>query len=116
MVIACYKDGQAIPHMYDRLTTALGAASVELEMIFVNDGSPDDSRAYCPSSPPRTRASSPITHSRNFGSQAAFTSGMQICTGDMVVLMDGDLQDPPELIPQFLAAGARATTSSTAYG
>src|SRR6185436_5253487 len=42
-----------------------------------------------------------ITHSRNFGSQSAFLSGMEIFTGDAVVLLDGDLQDPPELIPEF---------------
>ena len=102
-VIACYKDGLAIPHMYERLTRALAAESVDLELIFVNDGSPDDSEtvlAGLAAADPRVVA---ITHTRNFGSQAAFTSGMQICTGDMVVLMDGDLQDPPELIPQFLA-------------
>lgn len=102
-VVACYKDGQAIPYMYERLTKALAAENVDLEMIFVNDGSPDDSKevlARLAAADPRVVA---ITHSRNFGSQAAFTSGMQICTGDMVVLMDGDLQDPPELIPQFLA-------------
>jgi glycosyltransferase involved in cell wall biosynthesis len=44
-----------------------------------------------------------INHTRNFGSQAAFTSGMRVATGDAVVLLDGDLQDPPELIPQFVA-------------
>ena len=102
-VIACYKDGQAIPHMYERLTRALAAESVDLEIIFVNDGSPDDSKevlARLAAADPRVVA---ITHTRNFGSQAAFTSGMQLCTGDAVVLMDGDLQDPPELIPQFLA-------------
>src|SRR5204863_5849831 len=42
-------------------------------------------------------------HTRPFGSQSAFTSGMRVATGDAVVLMDGDLQDPPELIPQFVA-------------
>jgi dolichol-phosphate mannosyltransferase len=42
-----------------------------------------------------------INHSRNFGSQSAFTSGMRIASGDAVILLDGDLQDPPELIPQF---------------
>ena len=43
-----------------------------------------------------------INHARNFGSQSAFTSGMRIATGDAVVLLDGDLQDPPELIPEFV--------------
>jgi glycosyltransferase involved in cell wall biosynthesis len=102
-VIACYKDGQAIPHMYERLTRALAAEPVDLEMIFVNDGSPDDSKEVLARLAAADSRVVAISHSRNFGSQAAFTSGMQICTGDMVVLMDGDLQDPPELIPQFLA-------------
>ena len=44
-----------------------------------------------------------INHARAFGSQSAFTSGMRIATGDAVVLLDGDLQDPPELIPEFVA-------------
>ena len=48
-----------------------------------------------------------ITHTRNFGSQSAFTSGMAIATGDAVVLLDGDLQDPPELIEEFHDALAR---------
>lgn len=102
-IVACYKDGQAIPYMYERLTKALANENVELEIIFVNDGSPDDSKevlAGLAAADPRVVA---VTHTRNFGSQAAFTSGMQLYTGDMVVLMDGDLQDPPELIPQFLA-------------
>lgn len=102
VVVACYKDGRAIPHMYERLIRALTPENVELEMIFVNDGSPDDSEqvlAGLAAADPRVVA---VTHTRNFGSQAAFTSGMQLCTGDMVVLMDGDLQDPPELIPRFL--------------
>jgi len=124
VVIACYKDGLAIPHMYERLTRTLGAEPVDLEMIFVNDGSPDDSEAVLrelAAADPRVVA---VTHSRNFGSQAAFTSGMQLCTGDMVVLMDGDLQDPPELIPQFLAKwregydvvyGVRVKREATAF-
>ncbi len=103
IVVACYKDGQAIPHMYERLVRALEPESVDLEMIFVNDGSPDDSHEVLARIAAADSRVVAITHTRNFGSQAAFTSGMQICTGDMVVLMDGDLQDPPELIPEFLA-------------
>jgi glycosyltransferase involved in cell wall biosynthesis len=103
VVIACYKDGLAIPHMYERLTRTLGAEAVDLEMIFVNDGSPDDSQTVLHGLAAADHRVVAVTHTRNFGSQAAFTSGMQLCTGDMVVLMDGDLQDPPELIPQFLA-------------
>jgi dolichol-phosphate mannosyltransferase len=103
IVIACYRDGQAIPIMYERLKTALEAVPIAFEIIFVNDASPDDSEAVLgelAAKDPRVVA---ITHSRNFGSQAAFTSGMRIATGDAVVLMDGDLQDPPEIIPQLIA-------------
>ncbi len=103
VVIACYKDGRAIPHMYERLVRALEPEGVDLELVFVNDGSPDDSAPVLADLASKDARVVAVTHTRNFGSQAAFTSGMQLCTGDMVVLMDGDLQDPPELIPQFLS-------------
>lgn len=103
IVIACYRDGQAIPIMYERLKTALEAVPIAFEIIFVNDGSPDDSEAVLAELAARDQRVVAVTHSRNFGSQAAFTSGMRIATGDGVVLMDGDLQDPPEIIPQLIA-------------
>jgi glycosyltransferase involved in cell wall biosynthesis len=99
VVIACYKDGPAIPHMYERLTKVLATLAVKREIVFVNDGSPDDSEEILRTLARRDPEVVVINHTRNFGSQAAFTSGMKLATGDMVVLMDGDLQDPPELIP-----------------
>jgi len=101
-VIACYKDAQAIPIMHERLTAAFAAADVGGEIIFVNDGSPDDSRQVLAEIAARDPNVVVITHSRPFGAQSAFTSGMRIATGDAVVLLDGDLQDPPELIPQMI--------------
>jgi dolichol-phosphate mannosyltransferase len=102
VIIACYRDAPAIPHMYERLRRALAAVSVTPEIIFVNDGSPDNSEQVLRDLAAADPQVVVINHTRNFGSQAAFTSGMQLCTGDMAVLMDGDLQDPPELIPQLL--------------
>jgi dolichol-phosphate mannosyltransferase len=87
--------------MYEQLRTALGSLPVVPEIIFVNDGSPDDSEDVLRELARKDPQVVVINHSRNFGSQAAFTSGMSICTGDMVVLMDGDLQDPPRMIPQL---------------
>jgi len=101
VIIACYKDGQAIPYMYERLQKALAALPLVPELIFVNDGSPDNSEEILCDLAAKDPHVVAINHTRNFGSQAAFTSGLQLCTGDMAVLMDGDLQDPPELIPQF---------------
>jgi len=100
-VIACYKDEQAIPIMYQRLTATFKKINVDYEIIFVNDCSPDNTNEvleYIVNSDDHVVA---IEHSRNFGSQSAFLSGMEISTGDGVILLDGDLQDPPELIEQF---------------
>lgn len=100
-IIACYRDEKAIPIMYDRLTTTFKNIDVEYEIIFVNDGSPDNSEEIINS---LARADShviAVTHARNFSSQMAFTSGMDIASGDAVILLDGDLQDPPEIIVKF---------------
>lgn len=100
-VIACYHDGQAVPIMYERLVAVFTRIGVDYEIIFVNDASPDDAAAVLAGLAARHPKVTVVNHSRNFGSQSAFTSGMRIATGDAVVLLDGDLQDPPELIEGF---------------
>ena len=100
-VIACYKDAQAIPIMYERLIKTFYKISVDYEIIFVNDASPDNTSEVLQVLAQRDKHIIGIEHSRNFGSQSAFMSGMEISTGDAVVLLDGDLQDPPELIEEF---------------
>jgi dolichol-phosphate mannosyltransferase len=102
-VIACYRDAPAVPIMYERLVKTFAEIGADYEIIFVNDGSPDDSRAVLCELAAHDRNLVVINHARAFGSQGAFTSGMRIATGDAVILMDGDLQDPPELIPEFVA-------------
>ena len=100
-IIACYKDGQAIPIMHKRLTNAFREIGVNYEIIFVNDGSPDDSEEVIRKIVKKDPKVIGINHSRNFNSQMAFTSGMDISTGDSIVFLDGDLQDPPEIIKKF---------------
>jgi len=100
-VIACYRDAPAVPEMHARLTTVFGKLGVEHEIIFVNDRSPDDAAKVLADLAARDPRVTVINHSRNFGSQSAFTSGLRIATGDAVILLDGDLQDPPELIEPF---------------
>ncbi len=102
-IIACYKDNQAIPVMYERLVKMFNETKLRYEIIFVNDCSPDDSEQVIAAIAAKDHNVIGISHSRNFGSQSAFLSGMEISTGDAVVLMDGDLQDPPEIIPLFYA-------------
>ena len=98
-VICCYLDAQAIPLMYRRLSDVFSALGVDHEIIFVNDGSPDDTTSVLKALTAQDDHVLAIEHSRNFGSQSAFLSGMELATGDAVVLLDGDLQDPPEVIP-----------------
>ncbi|HMK96285.1 MAG TPA: glycosyltransferase family 2 protein, partial [Acidimicrobiales bacterium] len=100
-VIACYRDAEAVPVMYRRLTGTFNRIGVDYEIIFVNDASPDNAQEVLEDLAKRDSRVVVVTHSRAFGSQSAFTSGMRIATGDAVVLLDGDLQDPPEIIAQF---------------
>jgi glycosyltransferase involved in cell wall biosynthesis len=96
----------------------------DYEIIFVNDGSPDNAREVLAELAGRDPKVVVVNHTRAFGSQSAFTSGMRISTGDAVVLLDGDLQDPPEVIPQFverwregfdIVYGVRVERETTAF-
>jgi len=102
-VVACYRDNLAIPIMYAELKQVFTKLNVDYEIIFVNDCSPDDSEEVIRKITRDDRRVIGISHSRNFGSQAAFRSGMEVASKNSVVLLDGDLQDPPHLIEQLVA-------------
>jgi glycosyltransferase involved in cell wall biosynthesis len=106
-VIACYGDAPAVPIMHERLSRMFVEIGADYEIVFVNDGSPDDAREVLSELAGRDPKVVVVNHTRAFGSQSAFTSGMRIATGDAVVLLDGDLQDPPEIIPRFVEAWRR---------
>jgi dolichol-phosphate mannosyltransferase len=101
-IIACYRDNQAIPVMHERLSKMFQEQKIDYEIIFVNDHSPAEDEDVIRQLCQKDSHVIGISHSRNFGSQSAFLSGMEIATGDAVVLLDGDLQDPPEVIPEFI--------------
>ncbi len=123
-VIACYRDAPAVPVMHERLSRMFKEIGADYEIIFVNDGSPDNAREVLAELAGRDPKVVVVNHTRAFGSQSAFTSGMQIATGDAVVLLDGDLQDPPEIIPKFveqwragfdIVYGVRVEREATAF-
>ena len=101
-IIACYNDARAIPEMYERVLLTFKKINCQYEIIFVNDGSPDNSTDIIEDICKKDSNVIGIVHSRNFSSQNAFTSGMMKASGDAVVLLDGDLQDPPEMIEKFI--------------
>ncbi len=101
-IIACYRDAPAVPIMHERLVAAFAEADVDYEIVFVNDGSPDNAAEVLAELAARDPNVVVVNHARAFGSQSAFTSGMRIASGDAVVLLDGDLQDPPTVIPDFV--------------
>ena len=103
VVVACYRDAGSVKEMYRRLTETLAQVTPSYEIIFVNDASPDNAEELLNEIAAEDNRVTVISHSRNFGSQMAFTSGMRQSVGEAVVLMDGDLQDPPEAIPALFA-------------
>ncbi|MBU6376198.1 MAG: NAD-dependent epimerase/dehydratase family protein [Bdellovibrionales bacterium] len=115
VVIACYRDEEAIPILHHQLSRVFdGLKDFEGEFIFVNDGSPGADEAAIQRCSEKDLRVIGISHTRNFGSQSAFLSGLRIATGDAVILMDGDLQDPPELIPKLIEkwlSGAEIVTA-----
>jgi dolichol-phosphate mannosyltransferase len=100
-IIACYRDHEAIPLMHERLTKVFTTLGVDYEIIFVNDRSPTQDEAVISGLCEQDPHVMGISHSRNFGSQSAFLSGMEIATGNAIILLDGDLQDTPETIEKF---------------
>lgn len=101
-VVVCYRDEGNIRALYERLSLALASVTPRYEIIYVNDASPDGSAAILNELAAKDPKLTVIHQARNFGAQAGFTAGMVQAIGDAVILMDGDLQDPPELIPDFV--------------
>ncbi|HWF33193.1 MAG TPA: glycosyltransferase family 2 protein [Solirubrobacteraceae bacterium] len=102
-VVPCYREGESAPVMYERLAATFEALGVDWEIIFIDSGSPDDTPKVLAQLAARDRRVTIVHHTRAFGSQSAYSSGMRLATGDAVILLDGDLQDPPELIPELVA-------------
>ena len=103
IIVPFLNEEENLPVLYDRVSAALAGEKVQWRLIFIDDGSTDGSVRWAAAqskSDPRIML---IRLSRNFGHQIAITAGMDHCTADAVVIIDADLQDPPEVIPELLA-------------
>ncbi len=101
-IFACYKDNQSIPILYERATKMFQKSGYDYELIFINDCSPANDEEVIKGLSTKDNHVVGISHSRNFGTQSGFMSGMEVSSGDAAVLMDGDGQDPPEVIAEFI--------------
>ena len=104
IVIPIYNESAGLEELFRRLRAVLdGLAGIRPAVIYVNDGSTDDSLELMLDHRARDRRFAVIDLSRNFGQQAAIAAGLAASAADATVVMDGDLQDPPELIPEMVA-------------
>ena len=102
IVIPVYNEAEVLPALYDRLTRVMEGLVEPYEIIFVNDGSQDDSTLLLRDFQARDKRVKFLSFSRNFGHQIAITAGLDYSSGQAAVVMDADLQDPPEVIPRLI--------------
>lgn len=102
VVVPIFNEGEVIGELWKRLIPVIKSISKEYEIIFVDDGSSDSSWSIIKDISKRDKGVKGISLSRNFGHHIAITAGIDRADGDAVILMDGDLQDPPEEIPKLL--------------
>ena len=103
VVIPMYYEEEVAEICYERTTKVLeGLKEYEYEIIFVNDGSKDKTLEILKGFSEKNKKIKIVSFARNFGHQAAVTAGLKFVTGDVILIMDADLQDPPELLPEML--------------
>jgi len=103
VIIPVFNEEKNIPVLYERLVNAVTSISNNYEFIFVNDGSKDQSLAVIKSLAANNSQIKYIDFSKNFGHQPAVFAGLEYATGNSIVIIDADLQDPPELINDLYA-------------
>ncbi len=103
VVIPVFNEEESLEQLYERLTAVIEGLGESYEVVFVNDGSTDRSEAMLTDFHGRNPRMKVVSFSRNFGHQVAVTCGMDFASGDAVIVMDGDLQDPPEVLPDLVA-------------
>jgi glycosyltransferase involved in cell wall biosynthesis len=107
VVVPLYNEQAVIPAFHARLVTVLDRLDVRSEILYVNDGSRDQSMNLLRDLHRRDERVSIVDLSRNFGKEVALTAGLDHARGDAVVVIDCDLQDPPEVIPELLEGWRR---------
>ena len=114
VVVPCHNEEAVVDATHARLVAALDGVGMEIEIVYVDDGSRDATLAKLEAIAARDARAIVVEFSRNFGQQAAMSAGLAQTRGDAVVIIDADLQDPPEVIPEMVRAWQRG--ADVAYG
>ena len=103
IVIPVYNEEKVLEISYNKIKDILeNIEQYDYEIVFINDGSKDSTFSILEKISNENNRVRVISFSRNFGQEAALTAGLKYVTGDAIVIIDADLQDPPELIPEML--------------
>jgi glycosyltransferase involved in cell wall biosynthesis len=114
IIAPCYNEESALQHFFARMQPVLDNLGMDYELVFVNDGSRDSTLAQLLTYQQRDQRIKILDFARNFGKEVGLSAGLDAATGDVVVPIDVDLQDPPELIADFVAAWEQG--ADIAYG
>lgn len=102
IVIPCFNEAEVLPLLFQRLNELPGLPDTELDFVLVDDGSTDNTWQQIRAFAEQNKCSKALRLSRNFGHQRALWAGLQAAQGDAVMVIDADLQDPPELLDEFV--------------
>ena len=103
ILVPAYNEEESLPLLYERVSKIMNEMkNYEFELLFVNDGSKDNTLNEIKKLREQDKRVSYVDFSRNFGKEIGMIAGLDYATGDCVIIMDADLQDPPELIPQMV--------------
>ena len=102
LIVPCYNEQEALPIFYREVTKVMQGINYEYELLFVNDGSKDDTLKELREIASADNHVKYISFSRNFGKESAMYAGFCNAKGKYVAVMDADMQDPPTLLPQMI--------------
>ncbi len=102
IVAPVYNEQETLPHFYERVAAVMNGLDDSWELVLVNDGSRDETQAIMEQLTDQDSHVKYVNFARNFGHQIAVTAGIDFATGDAIILIDSDLQDPPEVIPELI--------------
>ena len=102
LIVPCYNEQEALPIFYEEVMRVMKEMNCQYELIFVNDGSKDNTLSILKDFAAKNENVTYISFSRNFGKEAAMYAGFSNANADYVAVMDADMQDPPALLPQMV--------------